>query len=383
MSSEALIFEGCNFFRQRIIYSLLSGRRISIKDIRLKSEDPGIHEQESKLLSLIELLTNGTKIHISKTGTIVHFDPGMIHGGQLEFDCGTARCISYFLEAVLMIAPFCKIPMNLTLRGVTNAFDELSVDAVRATWLPIFNKFVLNDENLSLKVKCRGFKPDGGGVVHFTAPIVKTLRPILREKPGKICKIRGLAYVCKVGASVGHRMIQSAKETLRDYISDIYITVDQRKGVSGGNSPGFGLFLYAETTEGVYYHGEATSLPRDSEGDQLIPEEVGQKAAVSLLEEIHRGGCCDLSAQALAFSFITLCEKNVSKILVGPLSTYSVETLRNLRIFFEQVFKIDEYWKAHPEDEESENETKRIGSREKAIVTGVGVGFTNLNKITL
>ena len=208
--------------------------------------------------------------------------------------------------------------------------------------------------------------------------------PFQREKPGKICKIRGLAYVCKVAPSLGHRMIQSAKETLRDYIADVYITVDQRKGASGGNSPGFGLFLVAETTEGVFYHGEAMSLPRDTEGDQLIPEEVGQKAAVALLEEIYRGGCCDLSAQTLAATFITLCDKDVSKFLFGPLSTYSIETLRNLRLFFEQVFKIEEYWKIHPEEEEeSEEPSKRIGSREKAILTGVGVGFSNLNKITL
>lgn len=109
-------------------------------------------EHETKLLSLIEKITNGTQIHISKTGTLVTFTPGMIHGGTLEFDCGNTRCISYFLEALLMIAPFCKLPLDVTLKGVTNSHDELSVDAIRATWLPVFNKFVLNDENLSIKV---------------------------------------------------------------------------------------------------------------------------------------------------------------------------------------------------------------------------------------
>lgn len=83
-------------------------------------------------------------------------------------------------------------------------------------------------------------------------------------------------------------MIQSAKKTLRDYIADVYITVDQRKGAAGGNSPGFGLFLTAETTEGVFYHGEAMSVPKDTEEAQLIPEEIGEKAAVALLEEIYR-----------------------------------------------------------------------------------------------
>lgn len=51
---------------------------------------------------------------------------------------------------------------------------------------------------------------------------------------GKICKIRGVSSVSKVSPSIAHRMIDAAKKTLRDYIADIYITVDQRKGASGG-----------------------------------------------------------------------------------------------------------------------------------------------------
>lgn len=51
---------------------------------------------------------------------------------------------------------------------------------------------------------------------------------------GKVCKIRGIASVSKVSPSIAHRMIDAAKATLRDYIADVYITVDQRKGASGG-----------------------------------------------------------------------------------------------------------------------------------------------------
>lgn len=82
----------------------------------------------------------------------------MIHGGAVEFDCGSSRCISYYLEALLLLAPFCKTPLNVKLTGVTNAWKEISVDAIRATWLPIFNKFVLNDENLSIKVNFLTFR---------------------------------------------------------------------------------------------------------------------------------------------------------------------------------------------------------------------------------
>lgn len=40
--SEELQYSGINFFRQRLVYSLLSGRSVKIFDIRHKDENPGV-----------------------------------------------------------------------------------------------------------------------------------------------------------------------------------------------------------------------------------------------------------------------------------------------------------------------------------------------------
>lgn len=103
-------------------------------------------------MELVSEFTNGTHVVINKTGTQVRFEPGMLNGGKVEFDCGLSRPISYFLEALIMLAPFCGKPLDVQLSGVTNAPGELSVDAQRACWLSVFNKFILDDENLTLKV---------------------------------------------------------------------------------------------------------------------------------------------------------------------------------------------------------------------------------------
>jgi len=201
------------------------------------------------------------------------------------------------------------------------------------------------------------------------------------KKIGKIRKIRGLAYVCKTSPSFAARMIDSAKSMLRGYIADVYITVDQRKGDQGGLSPGFGIILIAETTEDIFYHGESMSNPRGSENDQIIPEDVGEKAATKLLDEIYNGGCLDTSAQCLATTFMTLCDKDASKFLFGPLSFYTVNTLRNLRLFFGQIFKIDDWRKLIQQNATYKKEGKlRLGSSQKALLSCVGVGYYNINK---
>lgn len=38
----------------------------------------------------------------------------------MEHDCSTQRSIGYYLEALLLLAPFMKSPLKATLRGVTN-----------------------------------------------------------------------------------------------------------------------------------------------------------------------------------------------------------------------------------------------------------------------
>lgn len=56
----------------------------------------------------------------SVLGTVLFYQPGLLSGGPVEHDCNTQRSIGYYLEALLMLAPFMKSPLRATLRGVTN-----------------------------------------------------------------------------------------------------------------------------------------------------------------------------------------------------------------------------------------------------------------------
>ena len=60
-------------------------------------------------------------------GTSVLYHPGLLVGGALEHDCSRLRSIGYFLEPLMMLAPFAKKPINITLRGITNGPLDPSV----------------------------------------------------------------------------------------------------------------------------------------------------------------------------------------------------------------------------------------------------------------
>lgn len=61
---------------------------------------------------------------------------------------------------------------------------------------------------------------------------------------------------------MANRMVEKAKGVLLNFLPDVFITTDQRKGKQSGKSPGFGIHLYAETTQGVIYSSEQVKLSK-------------------------------------------------------------------------------------------------------------------------
>ncbi|EGG15129.1 RNA 3'-terminal phosphate cyclase family protein [Cavenderia fasciculata] len=355
--------QGSKQFRQRIVCSLLSGRAVKITNIRDEDERPGLADYEASFLRLIDKMTNGTRIEINNTGTMVTFHPGVLTGGKLQHDCPTSRAIGYFVEAVVCIAPFSKAPVDIAFTGLTNNDIDLTIDTIRTTTLPIIRKFLGGEEgdtsSLSIKIVKRGAPPSGGGLVYFKCPIVQQLKPLQMVDEGKIRRIRGISYATRVSPAIPNRVLDSAKGILLQFTPDVYISSDIYKGAEAGSSPGYGLTLVAETTTGCCLSAECMA----SEGE--IPEDLGQRTANLLLEEILNGGCIDSNNQSLALLFMILCPEDVSKVRLGRLTPYTIEYIRHLKEFFGVTFKI-----------EADDETKTI------IFTCLGIGYKNLARRT-
>jgi RNA 3'-terminal phosphate cyclase-like protein len=305
---------------------------------------------------MMDSITNGTVIEINETGTTLRFKPGVLIGGKLKHNCGTSRSIGYFLEALVMLAPFAKKPMRASLEGITNGHTDMTIDAMRAAVLPLLKRFGL-DEGLVLKVKTRGAPPAGGGVVEFTCPHVRELRPLHLKDEGLIKRIRGIAYTAKVSPQHANRMVDAARGVLNSFLPDVYIFTDHNTGKDSGASPGFGMTLYGETTTGCVIAAECMA-----EGATL-PEDLGKKAAHRLCAEIGKGGCVDSIVQSIALTLMVFTPEDVSRLRVGSLTPYTIDQLRLLRTFFGVVFKI-----------KPEPETKTV------LMSCVGMGLKNLAK---
>jgi RNA 3'-terminal phosphate cyclase-like protein len=321
-------------------------------------------------LQLLEKLTNGSIIDISHTGTSVTFRPGVIVGGDVSHDCQVTRGIGYFLEPLVAIAPFSKFPFKLTLTGITNNNLDVSADSIRTALLPHLKHFGI-DSNIELKIKKRGAPPLGGGEVYFSCPIVEELKPIKLIEPGRVKRIRGIAYCTRVSPQMANRIMESSRSLLTRYIPDVYVYTDVYKGTESGKSPGYGLTLVAETTTGMLISAECAFQPRsenDKENDLAefhfpTPEDLGVRAARLLLKEIGIGGCVDTTHQWLPILMAALGPEDVSKIRLGTISQFTIQYLRDMKELLGVTFKVDQDRTTHT-----------------ILLTCVGSGFVNLNR---
>ncbi|KAH0489068.1 MAG: hypothetical protein KVP17_001671 [Porospora cf. gigantea B] len=336
-------YEGVRWFRQRLALSLVSQKPITFTDIRVNAESPGIRAYETKVLEMVDQCTDGTEITIDSSGTQVSFDPGQLIGGELTFNCGQSRCISYFLEFLLMVAPFSKDGFNgARLLGCTNGGVDVStdppVDFYRITALPFFKR-CLPEWTVSLSVDRRGLPGGQNGQVTFTAQSLYKIPPLNATEVQRFKRVRGLAYTRGVNPAFARRTMDSARGVLHTLLPDVWIYQD----VAKGEGHGFGLCLMAETINGLSKGSFVEYDPKAEVGGETPFEYLGRKCAQRLLLEIAVGGVCDSNLQVFPLLWMAAADEvEVSQVVLGHLTPYSAAMIDNLHDFLQAKFHISE-----------------------------------------
>lgn len=334
-------FEGARNFRSRLVLATLAGRHVRITKIRPADLNPGLRDHEVLFLRLLEAITNGSHIEISYTGTTVIYKPGIIIGGEHTHTCGGSKPVGYFLEPLLLMAPFAKNKFLLVLRGLT-ASDrgrDAGVEAIKWGLFPVLEKFGVRE--VELHVLKRGAPPLGGGEVHFVCNslLAQPLTLHATEVP-RMLAFRGVAYCTRVSPTVVNRVIDAARRVLRPTGVEVNITSDVWRGENSGKSPGFGVALVAELKRGWRIVAEGTGLPG------LLPEELGERVALQLLEELSTCGVVGRNQLKLALALMALGKEDVGRLALHreQVDEEAVLFLRDIKSIFgiEAIVKEDE-----------------------------------------
>ena len=346
---EFLRFTGHRSLTHRLVLSTLTGRPVHISGIRSSSPTaPGLAPHEISFLRLLEAVTNGSSMQISYTGTTITYHPGLITGtiagvGASDGDviehtlpANCTRGVTYFLLPLALLAPFSKSHMNVRFSGpgvITSATEtgDMSVDSFRTAILPLYGLFGIPPARIELRVlqrSCAGPHGRGGGglvELRFASQVrlPKTLH--LNRSPGRVKRIRGVAYSTGVSASNNGRMIHAARAVLNPLVSDIHIAAqyDPAPWIADDKSPGkgkkkigigFGLSLVAESSvPGILYSADVVA---PSEGG-IVPEDIGSRCAHQLAHTIAQGGCVSWSASRTVLTLMAMGSEDVGRLRIG------------------------------------------------------------------
>merc|ERR1711957_624620 len=132
-----------------------------------KSEELAkIRDYEANFLNMIQKITNGTRTIISKSGEYMKMYPGPFLSTittELEFDCGSTRSITWYLEYLTILSLFVGCSYTMKLIGVTNDEFDPSIDTFISTIPHLLSYF--NISGMKINIKKRGFRPDGNGEI--------------------------------------------------------------------------------------------------------------------------------------------------------------------------------------------------------------------------
>lgn len=344
---QALIrFQSQKSLAHRLVLSTLTGRPVHISQIRPSSPtNPGLAPHEISFLRLLEAVTNGSHIEISYTGTTLVYRPGLITGSapgsgasggviRHELPAGCTRGVSYFLIQLCLLAPFSKAPMNVLFTGpgvITSATPagDMSADSLRTAILPLYAQFGISN-NIELRILRRsnlsaGGKGGAGEVQLVFGHQVRLPKTIHVMNPGRVKKIRGVAYCTGVSALNNARMIEEARGILNPMTGDTYIFSDVSSApylVSTDKSNpnqkkktgvGFGLSLVAESSTGSLYLADLASPPSGG----VPPEDIGRQCAYQLLEAVSLGGAVSLAAAPTVLTLMAMGSEDVGRLQLG------------------------------------------------------------------
>ena len=381
----------------RLILSTLSGRAVRFEQIRPSSlTHTGLAPHEISFLRLLEAVTNGSQFVIGLTGTELLYNPGLITGSapgsgasggvirhELPPEC--TRGVSYFLIPLCLLAPFSKAPINVLFTGpgvITSATlsGDMSADSVRTAILPLYAQFGITN-NIELRILRRSNAATGGtggaGEVQLVfGHQVRLPKTVHILNPGRVKRIRGVAYCTGVSASNNARMIEEARGVLNPMTGDTYIFSDVSSApylTSKNNSNpnqrrktgvGFGLSLVAESSTGSLFSADLASSPAGG----VPPEDIGRQCAYQLLESISSGGAVSLAAAPTVLTLMAMGSEDVGRLRLSKDVLSSEPTIglaRDLKAFGASGWGVRE---------------STTGSDSDVVVSVVGRGVGNVGR---
>jgi RNA 3'-terminal phosphate cyclase (ATP) len=297
---------GGQMLRTALALSALTGNPFKFENIRAKRDRPGLAAQHLTGVKGVAEICHAAVDGAFAGSTWLQFEPGTVEAGDYRFDVGTAGSITLVLQTCMLACARTRGRTEFDIVGGTNVRMSPPSDYLEHVLFPLLRNM---GYDIDMKVRTRGFYPQGGGEMVVGMATGEHILPLDLGKRGKFQRISGVCFTQKLPDHIADRMASTARKTLVGH-SPARLVMDRRDG----HSIGAGIFLAAEY--------ENTILASDALGEKGVSsEKLGELAATSLLLEIGSGETLDRHAADQILPYLSLAA-GPSTFLVSEISMH-------------------------------------------------------------
>lgn len=155
---------GGQILRTSLTLSCITGKALHIENIRAARRNPGLAKQHLACVQAACAICDGKCQGASLGSSALDFQPGLIRGGNFNFDVGSAGSATLVAQTLLPALFLADIPSTVTVAGGTHNPLAPPFDFLRETFLPAMSAAGFRANCGLIK---HGFFPVGGGKITF------------------------------------------------------------------------------------------------------------------------------------------------------------------------------------------------------------------------
>jgi RNA 3'-terminal phosphate cyclase (ATP) len=151
---------GGQIVRSSLALALVTGRPLTIDNIRAGREKPGLMRQHLTAVNAAVEICGGTATGAAVGSRSLSFEPRPVCAGEYRFSVGTAGSATLVLQTVLPGLLTADGPTTLILEGGTHNPWAPPFDFLQKAFIPLINRM---GPHVEVELERHGFYPAGGG----------------------------------------------------------------------------------------------------------------------------------------------------------------------------------------------------------------------------
>lgn len=317
---------GGQILRTALALSAFLGEDTRISNIRAGRPNPGLAPQHVTCIEAVAALCDAEVEGVEIGSKEISFVPGVVTGGEFEFDVGTAGSVSLVLTACIIPALGAKRDTRIIIRGGTDVNWSPSVDYIQLVHFPVAKLF---GASMHLRVQARGFYPEGGGEAEIEIAPSARLHGVDMSSRGRCRTVSGIACTRNLPEHVVTRMKHAA---IKNLIGFERVSIESDSG--SGKSTGAGIVLAATCGHAVL---GATALGKKG----VRAEAVGEGCAADLIESCKSEATVDEHMLDQILPYMALAEGE-SIVVAEEMTQHARTNIAVIEEFLGRRFDVEE-----------------------------------------